>query len=318
MTSSQDHKIVWIGFLTYGTTTAPYLPYFLSSLRQQTYQDYKIVCFDNTPEEINDNRTSIEKFPEVTIYHQGQNLGFSAAYNYLLQQAVIAGAEYFLIINPDTILDPAALDYLVTEMKAHSTCVAAVPKIRQWNFQARTKTSILDSCGLVITSGLRFIDLGQGEEDRGQYDHASIIGPSGAAGLFRLSMLEHIAVNGQYFDEAFFMYKEDCDLNYRLSLAGYHTRLVSRAIIYHDRTASGGSIVQRFHNRRTRSVAANRYAFINQHFLYIKYWRRQNFYRRLRIIVDCCLRLLGALTLEWYLLSCYPIIIRAMRLLQRY
>ncbi len=311
-------KKVWIGFLTYGTTTASYLPYFLSSLRQQTYQDYKIVCFDNTPEEHNENRPHLQKFSDIVVYHEGKNLGFSAAYNILLRKAIAAGADYFLIINPDTVLDPTALDYLITELNVNPTIAAVAPKIRQWNFQAKIKTTIIDSCGLAVKPGLHFIDIGQGEEDQGQYDHATIISPSGAAGLFRLAMLQKIAVNDCYFDEAFFMYKEDCDLAYRLLLAGYQSRLVSQAIIYHDRTATGGTIWQRIHNRRQRSIAANRYAFINQYFLYIKYWRQQSIADHLRIIFDCLLSLGLALLLEWYLLGCYPIIIKAARFLKRY
>ncbi len=63
-----------------------------------------------------------------------------------------------------------------------------------------------------------------------------ILGPSGAAGVYRLSGLEKIKVNNQYFDELMFMYKEDCDLDYRLFLAGYKSLYVSEAVIYHDRT----------------------------------------------------------------------------------
>lgn len=309
---------VWVGFITYGTSTAAYLPYFLPSLHQQTYTDYTLACFDNTPETVNPNTDYLKKYPDLKLYQRGHNLGFSAAYNILIEEAIKAGAEYFFMINPDTVLDPDALERLVMELEANPDYAAVAPKLRQWNFPARTKTTVLDTCGLEVQNGLRFIDLGQGEEDRGQYDQAAILGPSGAAGLFRLSALKKIAVNGQYFDEAFFMYKEDCDLAYRLILAGYRCRLVSRAIIYHDRTANGGSLWQRFRNRQHRSLAANRYAFINQHFLYIKYWHQQKPLQKLRIIVDSFIRLVHALVLEQSLLSCYPIIVKAMKFLRTY
>lgn len=318
MSAAHSQAKVWVGFITYGATTAPYLPYFLASLRQQTYQDYKLVCFDNTPAAVNPNSEYLKQYPVVQIYHQGSNLGFSAAYNNLLAEAAKAGADYFLIINPDTVLDPEALERLVDELEVNPSCAAVAPKLRQWNFRARTRTTVLDSCGLEVQSGLRFIDLGQGEEDKGQYDQAAILGPSGAAGLFRLSVLNKIAVHGQYFDEAFFMYKEDCDLAYRLILGGFRCRLVSRAIIYHDRTASGGTVWQRWRNRGQRSVAAKRYAFINQHFLYIKYWKQQPLLQKFRIIMESIARCGHALLFEQSLLGSYPIIFKAMKFLKKY
>ena len=56
--------------------------------------------------------------------------------------------------------------------------------------------------------GLKFYDLGQGEEDRGQYDKFDIIAPGGAAGLFRLNLLKKIKEKDAYFDPEFFMYKD--------------------------------------------------------------------------------------------------------------
>lgn len=318
MIDSHSQAKVWVGFITYGNLTSSYLPYFLQSLRQQTYTDTRLVCFDNTPEERNENSEYLKQFPDIKIYHQNSNKGFSVAYNVLLQAAIEAGADYFLIINPDTILDPDVIEQLVKELENYPTCGSVAPKLRKWNFQARTRTSVLDTCGLTMKPGLRFIDVGQGEEDRGQYNHQSIIGPSGAAGLFRLSALEKVAVNNHYFDEAFFMYKEDCDLIYRLQLAGFKSRLVSQAVVYHDRTASGGSFWKRAHNRFGRSKAANRYAFINQHFLYIKYWNLQKPKERLRIVLDSLSRGLHGLIFEPYLLSCYSTIFKARAFLKKY
>lgn len=318
MEMESSSKSVWVGFITYGSLTAPYVSYFLQSLRQQTYTHLHLVCFDNTPEVENSNTQELRNFPEVVVYRRTGNQGFSAAYNILLAEASRAGAEYFLIINPDTVLEPEAIEYLLIELETQPQTAVAVPKLRRWNFLAHTRTKTIDSCGLRLTEALQFRDIGQGEEDHNQYDHEEIFGASGAAGLFRLSALEKIKVGNQYFDEAFFMYKEDCDLAYRLYIAGFSARLVSRAIIYHDRTAVGGSWWRRFINRRQRSRAANRYAFINQHFLYFKYWRLQTFTGKFKIILEASLQALHALIFEPYLLSCYSIISKARHQLKKY
>lgn len=318
MSSSHSQAQVWVGFITYGNQTSPYLPYFLQSVRQQTYTALTTVCFDNSLEENNENSDYLHQFPEIKIFRGNGNRGFSAAYNVLIQAAIEAKADYFLMINPDTMLDPDVIGKLVAELENYPTCGSVAPKLRKWNFQARTRTTVIDSCGLMMKPALRFIDIGQGEEDRGQYNHQSIIGPSGAAGLFRLSALEKVAVNHHYFDEAFFMYKEDCDLAYRLQLAGFKSRLVSQAIVYHDRTATGGSFFKRAKNRYSRSRAASRYAFINQHFLYIKYWKLQERGEKFKIIIDCLARFAHALVFEPQLLGCYSIIFKAKAYLKKY
>lgn len=309
---------VWVGFIAYGASTAPYLSDFLKSLQRQTYTSFQTVCFDNSPEKVNENSQYLQAFPEITVYRQDGNIGFSAAYNILIAEAIAAGATYFFIVNPDTLLEPEVIDQLVISLEKNNSCASVCPKVLQWNFPAHIKTSVIDTCGLILKTGLEFSDLGQGQEDKTQYDQVSILGPSGAAGLFRLSALEIIAVDSCYFDEYFFMYKEDCDLNYRLQLAGFTSKLVSSAVMYHDRTVSGGSLLQRFFNRRGRSKAANRFAFTNQHLLYVKYWRRQIFVSKCRIVVGVLVRFAEALILEQYLLGSYKYIFQGAHKIKRY
>lgn len=114
--------------------------------------------------------------------------------------------------------------------------------------------------------GLRFVDAGQGEPDKGQYDDINILGPSGAAAMYRLEALEKAEQNGQYFDELMFMYKEDCDLAYRLKLAGYKSKCAPDAIIYHDRTAraKGEGNLKVFFNRGNKSQQIKKWSFLNQ------------------------------------------------------
>ncbi len=318
MHGSNNTEKIWVGFITYGEITAPYLPYFLQSLYHQTYTNLEIVCFDNTPEAINENTEILEAHSEITVFREDGNTGFSHAYNVLLNKARAAHARYFLIINPDTLLEPDVIDRLVSSLEANPHYGSVSPKIHRWNFTARTKTSYIDSCGLVLKNGLQFSDLGQGEEDRSQYDANLIMGASGAAGLFRLEALAVVAENGKYFDEYFFMYKEDCDLAYRLNVYGYTAKLVPQALVYHDRTATGGSFWQRFAHRHGRSKVANRYSFINQHFLYIKYWSKQEISGKLKILIWVCIRFFEALILEQYLLGSYPFIFKGLKVLKKY
>lgn len=307
---------VYIGFITFGALTAPYLPIFLESIARQTFKDYKLVAYDNTPTKEADFLNTIPD--SVDVFKSSQNIGFSRAFNKLIAEAKNNGAKYFLVINPDIYLDPTALDILVKTLEADNNLGSVCPKILKWDFKANQLTNIIDSCGMIMHRGLAFSDLGQGLVDHNQFDKTAIIGPSGAAGLFRLSALDTIAEDGKYFDENFFMYKEDCDLSYRFYLHGFKSQLVPQAKIYHDRTVTGGNLWDRFINRRKRSVDVRRWSFTNQHFLFIKYWSKQNFFNRLVILIRVKLLFLNALLFEQDLLTCYSIIFKEKSKLKRY
>lgn len=309
-----------VGFLTYNESSAKYLPDFLKSLHESLYfldqSDYRVLVFDNSDYDNTANQEELEKF---NITYPGflerlstdGNLGFSRAYNILIRQAIGYQAEYFLVINPDLVLEKDALFHLCAALDKDESLGSVSPKIRRWDFAANTKTKIIDSAGIILSSGLRFSDLGQGEIDNKQFDRRKILGPSGAAGLFRLRSLQKIADNNCYFDENFFMYKEDCDLAYRLNVRGEKSLLVPEAIIYHDRTASarGRGWLPRVINRSDKSRRVRAWSFTNQHLLFIKHWKGEG--KASKILIICQILALGlfSLILEQFLLKEYKQII---------
>lgn len=326
-----------VGFITYNETSAKYLPDFLASLAAALAflrpDDYQVLAFDNSGADFMVNRLAIESFnrvhPEKSPFIQyfsasGANLGFARAYNILISRAHSVPAEYFLVINPDTLLAPDAITELVKALDADPALASASPKIRRWDFAAQLKTNLIDSGGLLLRSGLRFQDLGQGQEDRGQFDTQTIIGPSGAAGLFRLSALEKIKLSplgpdkpDQYFDEYFFMYKEDCDLAYRLQAAGLGSRLVPTALVYHDRTAvsAGQGLWRDLLSRRHKSRQIRAWSFRNQHFLFVKHWKKQNFVNKIIILFRFLSMFIFSLILEQFLLKEYVYIFHPSKVL---
>ena len=50
-----------IGFITYGESTAKYLPYFLDSLKKQTFQDFETLAIDNSEEKENVNTKFVQE-----------------------------------------------------------------------------------------------------------------------------------------------------------------------------------------------------------------------------------------------------------------
>jgi GT2 family glycosyltransferase len=308
-----------VGFITYNESSSKYLSDFLDSLFKAldnfSRSSYLILARDNSEKQNNPNQEYIENEINkneklINFTWSGANLGFSKAYNIMIKEALRFGADYFLMINPDTIITPEAISKLLAEINRDNSLASVCPKILRWDFEQRKLTKYIDTCGLSIAPGFVFRDIAQGVLDRGQFDQVNIIGPSGAAALFRLSALEKIKENGCYLDENMFMYKEDCDLAYRLFCAGYLSSLVPEAIIYHDRSISApsGGLWQKLRDRSAKNRLARSWSHLNQHILIIKHWQKQSFWSKLQIWLRMSMLFIYVVLFERFLLKNYLII----------
>ena len=319
-----------IGIIAYNNSSSPYLPFFLPSLKEamdnSSFSSFRLFVCDNSDLENTENKELVDDFLSknqnfpLNYIAVKNNLGFSAAYNLMISEAASDGADYFLVINPDTLIDSGAIEKMKTVLESDSTLASVAPKILSWDFKNKKLGEKIDSLGIAMLPGLKFIDLGQGEEASSySLKDSSILGPSGAGGLFKMKALLAVAEERsgkiQYFDERFFMYKEDCDLAYRLFLSGYASQTVPSAVIYHDRTAS--SMGQGFRkillNRAFKSRQVRTWSFLNQHLLYGKFWSKQNFLARIIILRRVFSYLLFSLIFERFLLKQYPILLKLLK-----
>lgn len=98
------------------------------------------------------------------------------------------------------------------------------------------RTNIIDSTGIYFTRNMRHLDRGAEEVDRGQYDRAQyVFGASGAAAFFRRNFIEDVSVEGEFFDEEFFAFREDGDLAWRSQVMGWKCLYVPTAVAWHVR-----------------------------------------------------------------------------------
>jgi len=312
--SPGDAKLI-IGFITYGDITLKYMPYFLESLKKQTFQKFSIFVTDNSFPPDNKNVNLVKKyFPEAEVLQTGKNLGFSRAYNLMIKKASRYSAKFFLALNPDIIMEDDAIEVLINAFDDKNLS-ALSPKLMRWDFKNNIKTNIIDTCGIQLLPGLRFVDVGQGKTDNKEFYENKIIGPSGAAAMYRFSDLErmedldnyYMGEGGEYFDELMFMYKEDCDLAYRMNLLGLKAECVPNSVMYHDRSAhvEGQSVFKRLLNRRQKSPRVRSWSFLNQRIIFLKYWRLQNWKNKFRIIVSEISMFFYVLIFESFLLKEY-------------
>ena len=197
----------------------------LESLQQQTFRDFAIHILDNASND--DTLKIVEPFDVDYVVRSHVNTGFCKAHNELARRFP---AEYVLFLNPDTILKPTFIEQLVTALDARTDAASACGKL------LRMDGMTIDSTGIVMLREQRHLDRGAGEPDLGQYDKpGDIFGPSGAAAMYRRKALDHTAIDGQYFDEDFFAYREDADLAWRCRLLGWNAIYVPMAVALHRR-----------------------------------------------------------------------------------
>src|SRR5215212_282225 len=200
----------------------------LSSLQEQTFQDFETVLVDN-----GSTGGSVafveENFPEVRVVRLPENRGFSAAVNAGIRSST---TEFVALLNNDTEQDPGWLGALVRAADGHPEAGLFASKLV--DFRDRR---LLDGAGDALrSSGLPY-RLGHGERDRGQFDTPSyVFSACGAAALYRRAMLDDVGL----FDEDFVSYCEDGDLSFRAQLAGYRCRYVPDAVVYHMGSATTG------------------------------------------------------------------------------
>ncbi len=276
---SENKKKLAIGFITYGKSTSKYLPYFLSSLKKQSFTDFEILAVDNSEERENENSGFIkENYPEIKLEWTGKNIGFGRAFNLMINKSMGNGAEFFLALNPDMLLEPDAVEEMIKKINENKKTGAVQAKILKWDFPDK-ETNIIDSYGILCDRYFRFRDNGQGERDRDNFlkGRDEIFGFTGAAVLLTKDCLLDVAFdNGhtkEYFDELMFMYKEDCDLSLRLRLQGWKISLSEKAVIYHDRTASrmGDSMWAIIQNRKGKKRNIKKWSFLNQWIIVLKF-----------------------------------------------
>jgi GT2 family glycosyltransferase len=197
----------------------------LDSVQQQTFRDFGIHIFDNASNDA--TLKTIETFDIEYLAHSPVNTGFCKAHNELARRFP---SEYVLFLNPDTVLQSNFIADLVCALDSRQDAASASGKL------IRMDKRTVDSTGIVMLREQRHLDRGAGQPDLGQFEKAEdIFGPSGAAALYRWKALEDAAVDGQFFDEDFFAYREDADLAWRCRLLGWRSIYVPSAVALHRR-----------------------------------------------------------------------------------
>lgn len=255
----------------------------LDSILRQTLLDFEVIAVDNNSQD-GSLKLVKEKYPEVKTLRNVNNLGYCRANN---QGIMMSQGEYILIMNPDIILASDFLEKITAMMDSQKKAGSIGPKLlRLVNGQ---KTNVIDSTGLKILPYYKIIERGSGEEDKGQYNKAEeVFGTTGACVLYRKQALEDVKDKGQYFDERFFLYKEDIDLTWRLKEKGWENWYLPEAVAWHKRTAKGDAKTSNWKTikeRRKRKLMIGYYSYRNHLLLLNKHLNKKIFWKSAWLII---------------------------------
>ncbi len=160
------------------------------------------------------------------------NRGYGAGANRILKWVGDhqGGSEFVLLLNPDVELDPNFCERLLRSMEAESNVALGSGKL------LRPGGKYLDSAGIRVRANRRMRDRGSEQLDEGQFDQREyVFGATGAAMMLRRSALPELAIEGELFDEDFFLYLEDTDLSWRANLLGWRVLYEPTATAIHTR-----------------------------------------------------------------------------------
>lgn len=228
------------------------LPRCLASLRAQELE-LELLVVDNGSEDGSPAYLEREGVPHLEL---PRNVGFAAAVNLGVRRTSAAAV---LALNADTVLEPGAVSTLWEALEADEGLGGVQPRILQLRQgeSAAAEEAELYSVGQALTADGRALELGAGERQTPQsLRTAEVFGVCGAACLLRRSMVEQL---GGY-DERYFAFYEDVDLNVRGRIAGWRFGYVPSAVIWHVGNASWSAQAPRPSAWNARLVARNRLA----------------------------------------------------------
>lgn len=199
--------------------------------------DFETIIVDNASQD--STRQILANYPHRKLLLNPKNFGYACANN---QGINLARGEYVLLLNPDTKMEPDAIDQLVKFLDRHPDVAAVAPRLLNPDGSQQLSIRSFPTFGNVLYELLGLSRLFPGSRRFASwrlryFDYnqpAFIEQPMASCLLIRRSVL--IELGG--FDEKFPIYYNDVDLSLRMHQKGYKTAYLPDARVYHKIGAS--------------------------------------------------------------------------------
>lgn len=191
---------------------------------------YEVMVVDNASSD-----GSVEmvrgKYPQAKLIENRENLGFAKANN---QAYRASGAEFFMLLNPDTIARPSSIGPLVAAMEANQRCGIVAPKLLWPDSRVQPSVSHFPTMTSEWADALFLSKLTR----RGQAGF--YVPPDGGVSLIEcargaclLVRRQAVPFRDKILDERYFMFSEEVDLCKSARDNGWSVLYEPRAEVVH-------------------------------------------------------------------------------------
>lgn len=214
-----------------------HLPQCLDAVFAQTHRPIEVVISDNGSTD-GSPQAARRAHPEIRVVHNGSNIGFGPAHN----RAITASrGEYYLALNPDVVLEPDYIERMLEALRTHPECGYANGLIYFQTDDPALRHVVYSAGHLFVRNCQAYNRLFIKRVEPSKFQEGETGGANGACPLYRRAMIDDISVEGEFFDETYFLYSEDVDIDWRAHLAGWRCRFVPSAVAWHVMEATGSA-----------------------------------------------------------------------------
>ncbi len=178
---------------------------------------------------------TVRGFSEKVIYKSSANIGFGAAHNLAMREAIRLGEDYHFVINPDISFEHGTLEKIIAYMEEHPEVGLIMPKTLNPDGTMQYNCKLIPSpFDLFIRYFLpkKMIRKHNDFFMMKDFDYECTMQVPYLCGCmmcFRVAALKDVGL----FDERFFMYPEDIDITRRMWAMNWHPTYYPCAEVIH-------------------------------------------------------------------------------------
>lgn len=210
-----------------------YIKQCLDSLYNQTYNNIEIIAVNNATR---DGGAAFikENYKDVDVIDLQSNLGFAAASNIGIEQALNEKAKYCMLLNVDTVAEPNLLENLMRYADSNTVLTPYIYYSKDKKYKKYNK----ETCGTWYAGG--GFDIKTGNVVQNLYDECcdncahEVDFISGCCMLIPEDVIKRVGV----LQEKYFMYFEDAEYCMRLKNKGIIQKYIPNAALWHAETGS--------------------------------------------------------------------------------